>query len=184
MKKLTSLSFLIIFTLIAFAQAPRSLYVKNQPSLAPEKKVHYEMNFSEATKASYLTQNFDVAPFPPTTWTTQILLTTKTWQSGNPSAAPFSTIDPTNVNSAIVPYSSVGQNQNEWLITPSITGTSSASSLFIKFWAGFSYDYLPVGGGGNPGATLKCKISTDGGSTWTDLWDANNTPSLDRKSVV
>ncbi len=132
---------------------------------------------SSQAKVNYLTENFD-GTWLPASWTQVTTLTAKSWQQGNPSGSPFSTIDPTNVSSAICPYSLPGEVQNEWVKSPSITGTSAAAVLTLKFWAGFSYDYLPAGGQGNPGATLQCKISTDGGSNWTLLWDANNTPSF------
>ena len=129
------------------------------------------------SKVSYLTQNFD-GTWLPTGWTQTVVITTKTWQRANPTSTPFTTIDPTNVYSAICPYSLQTQTQNEWLKSPSVTGTSSASALQLKFWAGYSYDYLPAGGQGVPGATLICKISTNGGTSWTTLWDANNTPAF------
>ena len=127
---------------------------------------------SHASKVSYMTQNFD-GTWLPTSWTTTVLLTAKTWQQGNPAATPYTTIDPANLYSAICPYCLPTETQNEWLKTPSITGTAAATSLFLKFWLGFSYDYLPAGGLGVPGATLQCKISTNGGTSWTTLWDAN-----------
>lgn len=129
------------------------------------------------SKVSYLTQNFD-GTWIPTGWTQTVVITAKTWQRANPLSTPFTTIDPTNVYSAICPYSLPSETQNEWLKSPSVTGTSSAAALQLKFWAGYSYDYLPAGGQGVPGATLICKISTNGGTTWTTLWDANNTPSF------
>ncbi|HOY32346.1 MAG TPA: choice-of-anchor J domain-containing protein [Bacteroidales bacterium] len=129
---------------------------------------------SSGAKVNYLTQGFE-GTWLPSGWAQTIVITTKTWVQ---DSTDFYTIDPASVLSAICPYSLPGETQNEWLKTPSITGTSGASSLVLKFWAGYSYTYLPAGGGGNPGATLQCKISTDGGSTWTLLWDANNTPSF------
>jgi len=153
-----------------------SLGTTNQNLESGNSKIYFPTKHSQA-KATYLTQNFD-GTFLPTGWTQSILLTTKTWMQGNPSADPFTNIDPTNVYSTICPYSLPAETQNEWLKTPSISGTSGAAALFLEFWAGYSYDWLPAGGQGNPGATLQCKISTDGGSTWNLLWDANNTPAF------
>ncbi|MEI6123209.1 MAG: choice-of-anchor J domain-containing protein [Bacteroidota bacterium] len=152
------------------------LNADNQNLLNSKPKVIQPTGFSQA-KVNYMTQNFD-GTFVPTGWTQTILLTTKTWMQGNPTADPFTNIDPTNVFSAFCPYSLPAETQSEWLKSPSITGTSGAAALFLQFWAGYSYDYLPAGGLGNPGATLQCKISSDGGSTWTTLWDANNTPAF------
>jgi hypothetical protein len=132
---------------------------------------------SSGAKINYLTQNFD-GTWLPTAWTQTTYNASYTWLQGNFTGIEFSNIDPTSVYSAACDWSPAGSTQNEWLKSTSITGTSTASSLFVKFWAGFNYSYLPVGGLGNPGSTLQCKISTNGGSTWTTLWDANNTPSF------
>lgn len=150
------------------------IITNSHPITQPTGNVYWS---NSPAKATYTTENFD-GTWLTTGWTQTIVQTTKTWKRGNPTSSNFSTIDPSNVYSAICPYSAVGATQNEWLKSPSITGTSGATTLMLKFWAGFSYDYLPAGGGGNPGATLQCKISTDGGTNWTTLWDANNTASF------
>jgi PKD repeat protein len=101
----------------------------------------------------------------PTGWTVQNFHATNRWQQGNPSANPFSNIDPSSTASAIVPW--IAQNQNEWIISPAInTAAYAGQPLRIGFYAGFSRSWL------NPGATMSFKISTNGGSTWTELWNA------------
>jgi hypothetical protein len=189
MKKITLFLFATCIALVGFGQANLSksnhnaAFVTRAPMNAdvqnlstPTGKVFWSSG-SSSTKVSYLTQNFD-GTWLPTGWTQQILLTAKTWQRNNPSATPFTTVDPTNLYSALCPYSLPAETQNEWLKSPSITGTAAATALQLKFWIGFSYDYLPAGGLGNPGATLQCKISTNGGVNWTVLWDANTVPSF------
>ncbi|NTW33018.1 MAG: T9SS type A sorting domain-containing protein [Bacteroidetes bacterium] len=179
MKKFTLLLVIALSIGIVSAQNQRigngnKIHPKVKTGIALNKKSSNQSHYSK-TKANYFSENFDGTTFPPTGWTTQVLLTAKTWKAGN---AYYSDINPSDVKSAICPYSLPSETQNEWLKTPSITGTSSATNLFLKFWAGFSYDYLPSGGAGNPGATLICKISTDGGTTWTELWDADDTPAF------
>lgn len=164
-----------VFPSKAQLNGEKTQVITNSPVIGnPTGEVYWS---NSPAKATYTTENFD-GTWLTTGWTQTIVLTTKTWFQGNPSSNNFSTVDPSNVYSAICPYSLAGETQNEWLKSPSITGTSGATTLMLKFWAGFSYNWLPAGGQGNPGATLQCKISTNGGSTWTTLWDANNTPSF------
>ncbi len=158
----------------SLSQSKTSFTNENQSLHQPQPKIFYSSEKSSA-KADYMTQNFD-GTWLSGSWTQTILLTAKTWQQNNPSATPFTTVDPSSLYSAICPYSLPTELQNEYLKTPNITGTSGAISLFLKFWAGYSYNWLPVGGQGNPGATLRCLISTNSGTSWTTLWDANNTP--------
>ncbi len=188
MKKFTLFFLAFSIAVISFGQ---SQIGKTNPNAAFTSKAQMSSeipNFSQTAgkvfwssspaKVSYMTQNFD-GTWLPTSWTQTILLTTQTWQQGNPSSNAFTTIDPTNVASAICPYSlSTTAIQNEWLKSPSITGTASATSLALKFWAGFSYNWLPGHGGSTVGANLQCKISTNGGSTWTVIWDALSYPSF------
>lgn len=110
-----------------------------------------------------LEEGFDLSPFPPSGWTQQILNTNNTWQQGNPQNNNFNQIDPTSQFSAICPW--VAQNQDEWLITPQLSLGDGTAAL--EFYAGYSTQYLT-------NATLKLYISTDGGSNWTQLWEAEN----------
>lgn len=184
MKKFTLFFLAISFAMVSFSQTKIGKTTVNAALLSKTQlngmlqtynnsqgTVYYAAP-SHPSKVSYMTQNFD-GTWLPTSWTTQVLLTAKSWSQANPTTTPYTTIDPTNVYSATCPYCLPTETQNEWLKTPSITGTAAATSLFLKFWLGFSYNYLPAGGLGAPGATLQCKISINGGSTWTTLWDAN-----------
>lgn len=110
-----------------------------------------------------LSENFDGNQFPPSGWTQSISNSSNTWMQGNPSNNSFSTIDPTNVASAVCPW--VAADQNEWLITPVMQFPQGTVSL--DFWVGHSTDWLNA-------ATIKLYISNDGGSNWTNIWEAQN----------
>ena len=114
------------------------------------------------TQTVLIQEGFD-GTFLPAGWTNIVTNSNHTWMQGNVQNHNFNTIDPNSTNSAICPW--VAENQNEWLITPSFNlGSGSAS---IEFYAGFSTQYLGS-------ATMNLKISTDGGSNWTQLWTAEN----------
>ncbi len=110
-----------------------------------------------------LEEGFDTSPFPPTGWTTVVTNSNHTWGQGNPENHPFSEIDPSSQASALCPW--VAENQDEWLISP--TFTISGSPATLEFYAGHSTQWLSY-------ATLKLHISQNGGSTWTQLWEAVN----------
>jgi len=110
-----------------------------------------------------LEQGFDSQPFPPATWTTQVLNPSNTWMQGNPANNNFNQIDPTSQFSAICPW--VAENQNEWLISETFSLGSGSASL--EFYAGYSTAWLSY-------ATMKLHISTNGGGSWTQLWEAEN----------
>lgn len=114
------------------------------------------------TQITILQEGFDQS-FLPSGWTSQVLNSSYTWVQGNPQGNNFSTIDPSSTNSAICPW--VAQNQNEWLITPSFNlGTGNAS---LEFYAAHSTEYLTA-------ATLNLLISVNGGSSWQQIWTAEN----------
>ncbi len=113
---------------------------------------------------SIMQQGFD-STWLPSGWSVINTHATERWQQGNPSTSNFSTIDPGNVSSAIVPW--IAEAQDEWIISPVINTTAYATRpMKIKFYVGFGRSWL------SPGATLKFKISTNNGTTWTDLWNA------------
>ncbi len=112
----------------------------------------------------YLEEGFDIdGDFPPTDWTQIIVNTTNTWMQTNPTNNPFSEIDPNSLFSAMVAY--IAEDQDEWLISPVVDAMGN-TPLTLDFYAGVSGPWL------NPGATLICHISDDGGTTWTELWNA------------
>jgi PKD repeat protein len=139
------------------ANRPNVRITKN-PLIAPVAE------FVATAQVDVYDEGFD-GTWLPTGWTVQNFHATNRWQQGNPSANPFSNIDPLSTASAIVPW--IAQNQNEWLISPVVnTAAYAGQPLRIGFYAGFSRSWL------NPGATMSFRVSTNGGSTWTELWNA------------
>lgn len=111
----------------------------------------------------FLEEGFDIdGDFPPGDWTQTIFNAGNTWLQSNPQDNNFDEIDPNSLFSALVPW--VAEDQDEWLITPAIDALGE-TPLTLEFYAGVSGTWLG-------GATLKCHISDDGGTTWTELWDA------------
>jgi PKD repeat protein len=109
-------------------------------------------------------ENFDES-WLPQSWAVVNTHATNNWMQGNPSAKPYTNIDPNNVASAIVPW--VTGDQDEWLISPNIsTADFEGQVMKVKFHIGFSRSWL------NPGATMSFKISDDDGASWTELWNA------------
>lgn len=108
-------------------------------------------------------EKFDGAQFPPNGWVVNQTHQTNTWMAGNITDQNFSSIDPTNVNSAICPW--IAADQDEWLVTPSFALASGAAN--IEFYSGYSTAWLSA-------ATLKLNISTNGGANWTQIWEAVN----------
>lgn len=112
------------------------------------------------TQVTLLQEGFD-GQFPPSGWQRTITNTNNTWLQGNVTNHNFNTIDPASTASALCPW--VAENQNEWLITPSLSlGTNSS----VEFYAGYSTDWLSA-------ATISLLISTDG-VNYTQLWTAEN----------
>lgn len=108
-------------------------------------------------------EKFDGAQFPPNSWTVNQTHQTNTWIAGNITDQNFSSIDPTNVYSAYCPW--IAADQDEWLITPSFALATGAAT--IEFYSGYSTAWLSS-------ATLKLLISIDGGTNWTQIWEAVN----------
>ena len=109
-----------------------------------------------------LEEGFD-GDFPPAGWSVTNFNPTNNWFQGNPEDHPFTEIDPDNIASALVAY--IAEDQDEWLITP-VIDAAGETPLKVEWYAGVSGPWL------NPGATVILNITTDGGTTWTPLWDA------------
>ena len=138
------------------------LTVGNGSTTDTETKTDY-VTVSQQSTGTLLSENFDGETFVPANWTQSTLNTSYTWKKGNITDHNFSDIDPSSVYSAICPW--VGEDQDEWLFSPSFALQSGTNTL--TFYAGHSTDYLTA-------ATLKLHISTDGGSNWTQLWEAED----------
>ena len=116
------------------------------------------------TVTTLFEEGFDTAPFPPTGWQQSIVNTNNTWKQGNPQGNLFSSIDPNSQFSAICPYDD-NVDQFEWLYTPIIPLPEMAA--FLEFYSGYSTNWLV-------GATMSCRITTDNGANWTQIWEAIN----------
>lgn len=113
---------------------------------------------SVSTSFGQLSENFDT--WPPADWTIESTNTTQTWEG----------IDELNGgivgNGAQVLYDF---GQDESLISPVFTVPAGTPNL--KFKVALSY-YWAVDPNDNYDATVS--ISTDGGTTWTQLWSEND----------
>ncbi len=114
------------------------------------------------TQTTLIDEKFDNT-FPPAGWSTQVLNSSYTWNQDNVQDHNFNEIDPSSQYSAVCPW--VAADQNEWLITPAFNLSSGTSS--VEFYAGYSTNWLTA-------ATLKLNISTNGGTNWTEIWNAVN----------
>ena len=156
---------------VSFAMAQHGkLQTKAQYlGLKTGKVVHHQVvqdhDFLTGPRTMLLEEGFDVQDlFPPDGWSQIINNVDYTWMQSNPEApAPdFSTIDPNSQFSALCPW--VTADQDEWLITNEVNANGE-TPLKLTWYAGTS-------GGWLNNATLKCLISTDNGTTWTELWNA------------
>lgn len=107
-----------------------------------------------------LSENFEGATFPPAGWTTQDTHATNNWVVIN---------DPDFViagnQSAAVNW--IAAAQDESLISPSFS-LEGYTTVYFNFTAIVGYDYMVDP---NDNGDLSAEISTDGGTTWTVLWD-------------
>lgn len=116
-------------------------------------------------RTTLLEEGFD-GTWLPDGWTVINTNPTNNWEQGNVQDHDFNTIDPTSLYSAICPW--INEDQDEWLISPEIDA-GGETPLNLQWYAGVSGPWL------DPGATLRCLISTDDGATWTELWNAIGT---------
>ena len=125
---------------------------------------HYQPKKAlDQRSTTLLEEGFDTeGVFPPADWTTIVTNSGNTWMQGNPQNNNFNQIDPNSLYSALVPW--VAADQDEWLITSEIDAQGE-TPVTLHWYAGVSGPWLS-------NATLKCLISTDNGSSWTELWNA------------
>ena len=128
-------------------QKPQSTMVSYTPTNVP-------------TKGVLLTEGFEGGVLPPAGWTRIITNPSYTW-----------VISTTNIHTgtygADCQYDPALVPQNEWLITPSMD-FRGYTSLHLSFWWMMSY-YWGVTPYDN--YDLNVKISTDGGTIWTLIWN-------------
>lgn len=161
---------LFVITFIAghlLAQSPQlpDLKQKSNPAKIAEKiDLKCPLVLSSHPK-SILSEGFEGANFPPTGWTQLITIPAFTWHLDTSHSTPHS-----GNNKAGVLYDDQLRTQNEWLYSPVVNLTSYAHPM-IEFWWNMSY-YWGVTPYNN--YNLNLKISTDGGTTWTQLWSEDS----------
>lgn len=168
MKHFTRLLFLSTALMVTFslsyAQSP--LMTKAQTLGLKSSGVQHPMvqKQTTSTRTVLLQEGFDNT-WLPDGWTVIDFHATTNWNQNNPAppAPEFSTIDPNSLFSAMCMW--IAQDQDEWLISPEIDANGE-TPVTLSWYAGVSGAYL------DPGATLRCLISTDGGANWTELWNA------------
>jgi hypothetical protein len=120
-------------------------------------------------------ESFENSSFPPNGWGVGSNVTTHTWESstgyiiqgsdGNPDIH----INPQDGNKFAFVRWQTGQNQDEWLVSPSID-LRDANNLSLSFYFNGSYHWS-VDEYDNCDLTVKARI---GNGTWTDLWSEHN----------
>ena len=106
-----------------------------------------------------LSEGFESA-FPPTGWSQIITNPGYTWKSASSNPHGGTLYTNCEYDPALIP-------QDEWLVTPVLDFTGYGS-IYMSFWWFMSY-YWGVSPYDN--YDINVKISTDGGSTWTQLWN-------------
>ena len=156
---------LLVSISFASAQNGKVFQTKAQTLGLKTGQVHatYDKTLANGSRDMLLEENFDTdGLFPPTDWSQIIFNTNNTWEQGNVTDHDFNVVDPNSLFSAICPW--VAADQDEWLITSEVNANGE-TPLNLVWYAGTSGSWLEY-------ATLKCLISTDDGTTWTELWDA------------
>lgn len=110
-----------------------------------------------------LSENFDSETFPPTGWTQTINNADKTWMTGNNDKNLFSSVDATSIYSAVCPWDT--SPQDEILYSPSFK--LPQGNISLNFYVGHSTNWLNK-------ATVGLYITTDNGTNWALLWEAQN----------
>ncbi|REC46489.1 T9SS type A sorting domain-containing protein [Chryseobacterium pennipullorum] len=114
-------------------------------------------------KSQIITENFESATFPPTGWTVQSTNPAFTWTATTTS--PVS-----GTRSASVEYDPDLVSQDEKLISPAFS-LVGATSPVLSFKSNFN-PYWAMTPNNNYDTVVK--ISTDNGTTWTQIWSENN----------
>jgi len=156
----------IIYAFVVHAQQKQSVadYNKGKSGNMSVQSMISPNSLIDFAKSLVMEEGFD-EEWLPENWTKIDFHLTHNWEQSNPGFPElnFNNIDPNSQYSALVP--SLAENQDEWLITPQIVVAETPARL--NWYAGVSGPWLYL-------ATLRCLISTDNGSNWTELWNAVN----------
>lgn len=113
--------------------------------------------YCDAVTALPFTEDFESGVFPPACWNVINTHPTANWHEGT-SETGFG---------AEVVYEDA-EMMDEWLISPTMDLSAASGDLYVSFDFMTSYYWLVDP---NDGADLMLKVSIDGGSTWTELWN-------------
>ncbi|MBO6184892.1 MAG: T9SS type A sorting domain-containing protein [Chryseobacterium sp.] len=114
-----------------------------------------------------LSEGFEGATFPPTGWTINSTAATRPWQSTPLPVSTSTWFTISGTKSAGIDY--LAQSNTANLITPSFS-LVGATNPVLNFKAVVGWVYMIRDDAGD----LFAQISTNGGTTWTDLWNEDN----------
>jgi len=165
MKQFTRLFSLVLMVVFAMSVSQAQTVMTKAQALGIKSSSNNQITAPKATTTAsrdiLLEEGFDT-DWLPTDWTVVNTHPTNNWEQSNVTDGNFDQIDPASLYSAVCPW--IAEDADEWLISPTIDAAGE-TPLTLEFWAGVSGPWLT-------GATLICNISTDGGTTWTPLWNA------------
>ena len=168
MKKFIFLFLISSFTGHLFAQMhrlPELMQKSNTAKVAERIDSKCPSVMPSHPKTPILHEGFEGTLFPPAGWTQTITIANFTWRLDTSHSSPHS-----GTKKAGVVYDPALTTQNEWLISPTINLTSFTHPM-IEFWWNMSYYW---GVSPNNNYNLNMKISTNGGTTWTQLWSEDS----------
>jgi PKD repeat protein len=120
-------------------------------------------------------EKFDATAFPDGWTVTKPGASAQQWRPGSLSTS-FTTIDPTNLYSAIIGYDA-SNNVESWLISPVIPVPASVAEPKVSF-------YQLWGGNWTPAGMVKFYISDDNGANWTEKWANTVETSMIWRQIV
>lgn len=111
-----------------------------------------------------ISEGFEGATFPPTGWTATSTVATRPWQATPLPVSVSTWFTLAGTKSAGVDY--INQANTAILTSPTFSLVGSSSPI-LKFNVTVGWVYMIRDNAG----TLTAQISTNGGTTWTDLWN-------------
>lgn len=116
--------------------------------------------------AQILSETFQGTTFPPTGWTTGTNVASRPWGFTTTifNASGQLTFNITGGKSAGIGW--IAQAQDAHLTSPSFSLVGTTNPV-LKFNAKIGYEYMVDP---NPNGDLKVEVSTDGGTTWNQVW--------------
>ncbi|KMQ66433.1 hypothetical protein ACM46_02535 [Chryseobacterium angstadtii] len=126
---------------------------------------------SNVNAQTLLSENFEGATFPSTGWTRTQTVTTRPWQLTSSFPTSTSGFLISGTKSAGVDY--IAQSNDASLVSPAFS-LAGATAPVLKFKVKVGWAYMINLNAGN----LLAQISTDGGTTWTTLWNEDTEPGF------